>query len=110
MLLLDHEPRLDDARTRSPKNLGHQKFGGLLLRTCPPLLSTTLALTRLAQSEAQKAPKRDGGHGSPCPALAISTQPKRGTSMIPAIFTLGLATGIALTTAFALGLLPLLLI
>jgi hypothetical protein len=35
---------------------------------------------------------------------------KRGTSMIPAIFFLGLATGIALTTAFALGLLPLLLI
>jgi len=30
--------------------------------------------------------------------------------MIPAVFALGLATGIALTTAFALGLLPLLLI
>jgi hypothetical protein len=34
---------------------------------------------------------------------------KRGTYMIPAILALGLATGMALTTAFAFGLLPLLL-
>jgi hypothetical protein len=58
----------------------------------------------------EKAPKRDGDHGSPCAALVISTQSKKGHAMIPAIFALGLATGIALTTAFALGLLPLLLI
>src|SRR6516164_2526712 len=56
----------------------------------------------------QKAPKRDGDHGSPCPVLVISTQSKKGHAMIPAVFALGLATGIALTTAFALGLLPLL--
>jgi hypothetical protein len=35
---------------------------------------------------------------------------KRGTSMIPVILALGLAAGMALTTAFAFGLLPLLLI
>jgi len=34
---------------------------------------------------------------------------KRGTSMIPVILALGLATGMALTTAFAFGLLPLVL-
>ena len=34
---------------------------------------------------------------------------KRGTSMIPVILALGLAAGMALTTAFAFGLLPLLL-
>jgi hypothetical protein len=34
---------------------------------------------------------------------------KRGTSMIPVILALGLATGMALTIAFAFGLLPLVL-
>jgi hypothetical protein len=57
-----------------------------------------------------KAPKRDGDHGCPCHGEATYTQPKKGHAMIPAIFLLGLATGMALTTAFALGLLPLLLI
>src|SRR5215469_15823175 len=60
------------------------------------------------QCRGWKAPKRDGDHGSPCPVLVISTQSKKGHAMIPAVFALGLATGIALTPAFALGLLPLL--
>ena len=34
---------------------------------------------------------------------------KRGTSMIPVILALGLAVGMAMTTAFAFGLLPLVL-
>jgi len=86
--------------------------GTLAVGSIGPIVAwnSALALTRLAQPEAQKAPKRDGDHGSPCPVLAISTQSKKGHAMIPAIFALGLATGIALTTAFALGLLPLLLI
>ena len=42
-------------------------------------------------------------------ALFWQFNEKRGTSMIPVILALGLATGMALTTAFAFGLLPLVL-
>jgi hypothetical protein len=46
--------------------------------------------------------------------LALFWQPqhneKMDTSMIPAILALGLVTGMVLTTAFAFGLLPLVLI
>jgi hypothetical protein len=65
------------------------------------------------QSRALKAPKRDGCHGSTLPVLAISTSLKRGTAMkkIAVILALAFAftAGMALTTAFAFGLLPLLL-
>jgi len=61
-------------------------------------------------SGTQKAPKRDADHGCPCPVLSISTQPKKGTAMTTAvILVLALATGMALTTAFAFSLLPLVL-
>jgi hypothetical protein len=42
-------------------------------------------------------------------ALFWQFNEKRGTSMIPVILTLGLVAGMALTTAFAFGLLPLVL-
>jgi hypothetical protein len=59
----------------------------------------------------EKAPKRDGDHGSPCAVLAISGQQKRDTAMkkIAAIVGLTFAVGMVLTTAFAFSLLPLLL-
>ena len=61
----------------------------------------------------EKAPKRDGNHGCPCPVLAISPQSKKGDAMkkIALILALALAftAGMALTTAFAFGLIPLLL-
>src|SRR5215469_16406070 len=47
-------------------------------RRFPAALVAPLAFTRLAQSDAQKAPKRDADHGGPCRVLAISTQPKKG--------------------------------
>jgi hypothetical protein len=65
----------------------------------------------LAAVKGYLLPKRDGGHGSPCPVLAISTSLKRGTAMkkIATLMALALAltAGMALTTAFAFSLLPL---
>jgi len=59
----------------------------------------------------EKAPKRDGNHGSPCAVLTISAQQKRDTAMkkIAAIVGLAFTAGMVLTTAFAFSLLPLLL-
>ena len=56
-----------------------------------------------------KAPKRDGGHGSPCPGLTISAQQKRSTAMKKTAAIVGVAftAGMLLTTAFAFSLLPL---
>ena len=74
-----------------------------------PASLAPLALTRLVQPEAQKAPKRDGDHGSPCPFLTISAQQKRSTAMKKTAAIVGVAftAGMLLTTAFAFSLLPL---
>jgi hypothetical protein len=71
--------------------------------SAPPLPSASIGAT-------QNPPKRDGDHG----LLALFWQSphnqKRGTAMtIPAILALAFAitTGVALTTAFGFGLLPL---
>jgi hypothetical protein len=57
----------------------------------------------------KKAPKRDGDHGLLALFWQSQHNQKRGTSMIPVILALGIAVGMALTTAFAFGLLPLIL-
>ena len=64
---------------------------------------------RLAQPKTQKAPKGDGGHGFPCAVLAIPTQLIKGDAMKKIIWALAFATttGVALTTAFGFGLIPL---
>jgi len=75
-------------------------------------MRVTSALLAIADALApEKAPKRDGRHGSPCPVLTISAQQKRDTAMkkIAAIVGLTFAAGMVLTTAFAFSLLPLLL-
>jgi hypothetical protein len=57
-----------------------------------------------------KAPKGDGGHRCPCPLLAISTLLKRVIAMTATVIlalAFAITTGIALTTAFGFGLLPL---
>ena len=57
----------------------------------------------------EKAPKRDGDHGFPCAVLAIPTQLIKGDTMKKIIWalTFAITTGVALTTAFGLGLIPL---
>jgi hypothetical protein len=62
------------------------------------------------ESSCRKASKRDGGHGCPCPVLAIFAWLKRLIAMTTGvILAFAIATGVALTTAFAFGLLPLVL-
>jgi hypothetical protein len=57
-----------------------------------------------------KAPKRDGDHGSPCPVLAICTS-WRGVIVMKIAVILALAftltAGMALTAAFGSGFIPL---
>src|SRR6516225_6375759 len=61
-------------------NLGHQKFGGLLLRTCPPLAASSLspfALTRAWRSANELTPRCYLGPASQCDSS--SNRRRRGS-------------------------------
>jgi hypothetical protein len=72
---------------------------------------SVVVIKPLRSKQTEKARNCDGYHGDACPELANSAQLKKGDAMkkIAVIWALAIATtaGMALTTAFAFGLMPL---